>query len=99
MMYEFLCVISLLLVLVSVILMVISSTRFLKGEFKKVLIWIVLGLIFMALPYCLYIIQKLFNFQSNDLIIFLFMTIVALFLLRASYLLFNFSNKYGFAKK
>ncbi|MFH1520944.1 MAG: hypothetical protein ABID61_04820 [Candidatus Micrarchaeota archaeon] len=101
--YIILAVASLLFVFMAIVLMTIAVRRFVKGELKSFLNWMLVGFWLMAIPYSLFIIREL-NVVSEEqsstvsFIIYACMCIVALCILRASFILDKFSKVFGFAE-
>ncbi|VVC03820.1 Uncharacterised protein [Candidatus Bilamarchaeum dharawalense] len=101
--YIILAVISLLLVLVAVVLMTMAVRRFVKGELRSFLTWMLIGFWLMAIPYSLFIIREVYVISGEQsslvsLIIYACMCVVALCVLRASFILDKFSKVFGFAE-
>lgn len=91
---------SLSMILSAVIIMTISYHRFLKSEFKKILKWLLFALYSMAVPYTLFMMREMIPLgYVNEIIswvIFFFMIIMALCLVKASLILNQFSKTVGF---
>ena len=99
--FLFLALLSWALVVIAVILMTGAYRKFLGGQFKSMLGWILLGLWFMAVPYTAFILQDagfLDAFgEKISYFIYIFMILVALFLVKGALSLVEFSKVYGFA--
>lgn len=94
-------VLSYMIIVASVVLITISTRRFLEGEFKDILKWLLAGFWFMALPYTLFIIREIMSPSVNISIswaIYVCMVVVGLCILKAALLLDKFSRVYGFAE-
>jgi len=93
---------SLVIILAAVIIATISYRRLSRGELKKTLKWLLVGLYFMAIPYTLFIAQEVGMLEhiheTISWIIYSFMIIVALCLIRSSLIFNKFSKAVGFAK-
>jgi len=88
--------------IVAVVLMTISTKRFLKGDFRRILTWIVAAFWIMALPYMLLIMKEMgVSDPSVDLgwLIYLSLVLSGLCILKAAMLLYKFSKIFGFAEK
>jgi hypothetical protein len=97
-------VLSLLIIAAAVLIITIATRRFLKGEFRQILNWLVFSFWFMALPYTLFVFREIqgencMAYDEISWIIYICMVIVGLGIFRAAMLLNRFSKVYGFADK
>jgi putative effector of murein hydrolase LrgA (UPF0299 family) len=99
--YTIPAVASLAIIGFAVLLITLAARKFMEGDFKKILTWLLVGMWFMALPYTLFIARELLGecevHEAISWAIYLCMIVVGLCILRASMLLYNFSKEYGFA--
>ncbi len=95
--------ISLILILFGVIVFTICLTRFNKGDFRNFFTYVLMALYFMAIPYTLFIIRDLSFVETYhsqiSYVIYVFMIFVSLLILKASFGMKKFSDKYGFRVK
>ncbi|MFH1473544.1 MAG: hypothetical protein ABIE55_01485 [Candidatus Aenigmatarchaeota archaeon] len=87
--------------MVAVVIFTISYRRLSKGEFKKILKWLLLGFYFMVIPYSLFVSREIGLLEEYhetiSLTIYSFMVITGLCILKSSFVLNNFSKIFGFA--
>jgi len=98
--YTVTAVVSYGIIILAVALMTLATKRFLSGEFKEILKWLLIGLWFMAIPYTLFIYREIVEPSENlniSWMIYACMVIVGLCILKSARLLDNFSKVYGFA--
>ena len=95
-------VVSLVLILFSVIIITISYRRLTKGMFRSIFTWLLHAFFFMSVPYTLFVFREVGIFEhAHDfisLIIYSFMVVVTLMLMKASLKLNKFSKSIRFAK-
>jgi hypothetical protein len=102
--YTIPAVLSLLIIAAAVLIITIAMRRFLKGEFRQILKWLVMSFWFMALPYSLFVFREIrgdqcMAYDEISWVIYICMVIVGLGILKAAMLLNKFSKVYGFADK
>jgi len=99
--FLFLALLSWALVVIAVILMTGAYRKFLGGQFKSMLGWILVAFWFMAVPYTAFILRDAHLLDSfGDEIsyfIYLCMIVVSVFLVKGAVALVEFSNAFGFA--
>lgn len=102
-MHEFLffAFLSWAIVLIAVILMTGAYRKFLDGQLKSILRWIILAMWFMAVPYTIFILRDAHFLdglgEEISYIIYGFMIITSIFLIKGALSLVEFSNVFGFA--
>ena len=97
-------VLSLLIIAAAVAIITIATRRFLKGEFRQILNWLVVSFWFMAIPYSLFVFREIMGdncmaYEEISWVIYVCMVIVGLGILKAAMLLNKFSKVYGFADR
>ena len=98
--YEIVALVSLLIIGFSVLLMTLAAKKFVKGEFKSILTWLLIGMWFMAFPYTLFIWREVtgtFGDLAISWVIYVSMVIVGVCIFKAAKNLYEFSKSYGFA--
>jgi putative effector of murein hydrolase LrgA (UPF0299 family) len=100
--YTIPAVVSLAIIAFSVLLITLAARKFVAGDFKKILTWLLRGMWFMAIPYTLFIARELIGecdvHEAISWVIYLCMIVVGLCILKAGKMLYDFSKAYGFAE-
>ncbi|MDD5416560.1 MAG: hypothetical protein PHU12_01135 [Candidatus Aenigmarchaeota archaeon] len=99
--YTIFGIISWILIVVALVIFANATFRFAKGsDCSKVFFSILAALLFMAIPYTMFIIRDreiiLYFHTEISYLIYLFMIIVAIFFLKAAKNLEEFSKRYSF---
>jgi hypothetical protein len=89
------------IIVVAVTTITLASRRFLKGELKDFLKWLIVGMWIMSVGYSLVVLQTLRGGPipwEAHLAMYIIMSLASLYIFKASIFLLRFSESYGFAK-
>jgi hypothetical protein len=99
--YDLFVVLSWAIIVVAVTTITLASGRFLKGQLKVFLKWLIVGMWLMCLGYSLIILGTLAGGPlpwEAHLSMYVVMSLAALYIFKAAVFLLRFSEDYGFAR-
>jgi len=99
-MYALLTAIFWVILTEAIVIITLSARRFVKGEFKDVLRWLIIGLWLMCFGYTFFLIREIREpetFWEAQWATYLLMSVSAVYILKAAMLLQKFSKLYGFS--